>query len=309
MPRRRHACARSRPRLASRASSRRRRPRPPWRGGCDAREPRPRSCRSPTEARGRRSCSARRSVRLERVPRRFRPRARGADPRAPGRHGRRRERGGDPARSLAAGRARRLEPRARRADRPRRPVRAAARLPRRHRDDGRRVRACSRCWTSCRRRRSRSATCGRRSRRRRGSSGRRRARSPTTCSSSSAASQTTCSRSRSSPAPAPRGAWARRLRRSARSSSPARPTCWTRSASANAPAAADLVVTGEGTVDRTTFDGKAPGEALRVCEELGVRCVLFGGRVEDGVEARTLSGDPASAREDLEELGLGLGGA
>ena len=73
--------------------------------------------------------------------------------------------------------------------------------------------------------------------------------------------------------------------------------------------AADLVVTGEGTVDRTTFDGKAPGEALRVCEELGVRCVLFGGRVADGVEARALSGDPARARDDLEELGLGLGGA
>jgi glycerate kinase len=73
--------------------------------------------------------------------------------------------------------------------------------------------------------------------------------------------------------------------------------------------AADLVVTGEGTVDRTTFDGKAPGEALRVCEELGVRCVLFGGRVADGVEAQTLSGDPAKARDDLEELGVGLGGA
>jgi glycerate 2-kinase len=69
----------------------------------------------------------------------------------------------------------------------------------------------------------------------------------------------------------------------------------------------DLVVTGEGTVDRTTFDGKAPGEAVRACKELGVRCVLFGGRVEDGVEARTLSGDPARAEEDLEELGLGLG--
>ncbi|HJW66316.1 MAG TPA: glycerate kinase, partial [Gaiellaceae bacterium] len=73
--------------------------------------------------------------------------------------------------------------------------------------------------------------------------------------------------------------------------------------------AADLVVTGEGTVDRTTFDGKAPGEALRVCEEIGVRCVLFGGRVADGVEARALGGDPARARDDLEELGLGLGSA
>ena len=74
-------------------------------------------------------------------------------------------------------------------------------------------------------------------------------------------------------------------------------------------ARAELVVTGEGTVDRTTFAGKAPGDAVRACEELRVRCVLFGGRVEDGVDARPLSGDPARAREDLEELGLGLGGA
>jgi glycerate kinase len=70
---------------------------------------------------------------------------------------------------------------------------------------------------------------------------------------------------------------------------------------------ADLVVTGEGRVDETTFAGKAPGEALRVCEELGVPCVLFGGQVEDGYEARALSGDPARAREDLEELAFDLG--
>ena len=74
-------------------------------------------------------------------------------------------------------------------------------------------------------------------------------------------------------------------------------------------ATVDLVVTGEGTVDRTTFDGKAPGEALRVCEANGVRCVLFGGFVAYGVDAQALSGDPARARDDLEELGLGLGGA
>jgi len=71
---------------------------------------------------------------------------------------------------------------------------------------------------------------------------------------------------------------------------------------------ADLVVTGEGVVDATTFTGKAPGEALRVCEELGVRCVLFGGRVEEGIEAQALSGDPARARADLEGLALGLCG-
>lgn len=73
-------------------------------------------------------------------------------------------------------------------------------------------------------------------------------------------------------------------------------------------AAADLVITGEGTVDRTTFEGKAPGEAVRVCAELGVRCLLFGGRVEEGVEALALSGDPSRARDDLEELGAGLVG-
>ena len=71
-------------------------------------------------------------------------------------------------------------------------------------------------------------------------------------------------------------------------------------------AAADLVVTGEGTVDRTTFEGKATGEALRICEELGVPCVLFGGRVEDGIEAVSLSGDPTRAAQDLEELALRL---
>ena len=72
-------------------------------------------------------------------------------------------------------------------------------------------------------------------------------------------------------------------------------------------AASDLVVTGEGAVDRTTFEGKAPGEALRVCEEVGVRCVLFGGRVEDVLEAVALCGVPGAARRDLEELGLRLG--
>ena len=72
-------------------------------------------------------------------------------------------------------------------------------------------------------------------------------------------------------------------------------------------ARADLVVTGEGAVDGTTFEGKAPGEAMRVCEELAVPCVLFGGRVEDGIDAVALSGDPEKTREDLEELGVRLG--
>jgi len=70
-------------------------------------------------------------------------------------------------------------------------------------------------------------------------------------------------------------------------------------------ARADLVVTGEGTVDETTFAGKAPGAVLARCARLGVRCVLFGGRVRAG-EALALSGDPDRARDDLVALGLKL---
>jgi glycerate 2-kinase len=72
---------------------------------------------------------------------------------------------------------------------------------------------------------------------------------------------------------------------------------------------ADLVVTGEGTVDRSTFLGKAPSEVLRQANEAGVRCAVFGGRVAggaEGVELHELSGDPARAREDLIELGRRL---
>jgi glycerate 2-kinase len=70
-------------------------------------------------------------------------------------------------------------------------------------------------------------------------------------------------------------------------------------------AGADLVVTGEGTVDETTFAGKAPGAVLARCKRLGVRCVLFGGRVLAG-EAESLSGEPARARDDLVALGFRL---
>jgi glycerate 2-kinase len=73
---------------------------------------------------------------------------------------------------------------------------------------------------------------------------------------------------------------------------------------------ADLVITGEGKVDATTETGKAPGEALRACREQGVRCVVFGGRVEIDLadaEVVALSGDPGNAAEDLRELGRRLG--
>jgi len=66
---------------------------------------------------------------------------------------------------------------------------------------------------------------------------------------------------------------------------------------------AALVVTGEGTVDATTYEGKAPGAVVRHCERLGVRCELFGGLVRDGVRAHALSGRRALAGEDVVELG------
>lgn len=72
------------------------------------------------------------------------------------------------------------------------------------------------------------------------------------------------------------------------------------------PAGYDLVVTGEGTVDRTTTRGKAPGEVARRCLAAGVRCVLFGGRIDAAppeLEVIALSGDPSQASEDLVALG------
>ena len=65
------------------------------------------------------------------------------------------------------------------------------------------------------------------------------------------------------------------------------------------PVPYDLVVTGEGAVDATTFAGKAPGEVKRRCDEAGVRCELFSARDD-------FSGDAANAVSDLEEYGAGL---
>jgi glycerate 2-kinase len=65
------------------------------------------------------------------------------------------------------------------------------------------------------------------------------------------------------------------------------------------PTGYDLVVTGEGTVDATTFAGKAPGEVKRRCDEASVRCELFSARDD-------FSGDPARSARDLEEYGEGL---
>ena len=66
------------------------------------------------------------------------------------------------------------------------------------------------------------------------------------------------------------------------------------------------MVTGEGTIDRSSVEGKAVGEVLRACRELDVRCEVFGGRVEEpppGTSTHPLSGDPERAADDLVELG------
>jgi glycerate kinase len=66
-----------------------------------------------------------------------------------------------------------------------------------------------------------------------------------------------------------------------------------------------LAITGEGQVDATTAEGKAPAVVAGRCAAAGVRCVVFGGRVVKdlpGVETIPLSGDPSLARDDLEAL-------
>ncbi|MFZ1879584.1 MAG: glycerate kinase [Gaiellaceae bacterium] len=70
---------------------------------------------------------------------------------------------------------------------------------------------------------------------------------------------------------------------------------------------ADLVITGEGTVDATTFEGKAPGAVVRRCEALDVRCELFGGLVAADFDAHRLSGQVDLAAADLVRLGERLG--
>jgi glycerate 2-kinase len=80
---------------------------------------------------------------------------------------------------------------------------------------------------------------------------------------------------------------------------------------------ADLAVTGEGQVDRSSAEGKVPAGAAAACARARVPCIVFGGRVEAGSTAHlyqlgatavlALSGRPERAREDLAELGESLG--
>ncbi|MBD0318315.1 MAG: glycerate kinase [Thermoleophilia bacterium] len=86
---------------------------------------------------------------------------------------------------------------------------------------------------------------------------------------------------------------------------------------AGALAQAATAVTGEGTVDRSTVDGKVPAGVAAAAARVGATCVVFGGRVEPGVPQALyevgatavlrLSGEPRHARSDLVELGEALG--
>lgn len=71
----------------------------------------------------------------------------------------------------------------------------------------------------------------------------------------------------------------------------------------------DVVVTGEGRVDATTLEGKAPAVVAERCARAGVRCIVFGGEVladVTGAEVVALSGRPERAEADLFELGRRL---
>jgi glycerate kinase len=80
-----------------------------------------------------------------------------------------------------------------------------------------------------------------------------------------------------------------------------------------------LAVTGEGALDRTTLEGKAPLAVLTACRDAGVQCAVAAGRVDpdasnkllqafEGVaQVFALSGEPGRAREDLVVLGERLG--
>jgi glycerate 2-kinase len=75
---------------------------------------------------------------------------------------------------------------------------------------------------------------------------------------------------------------------------------------------ADLVVTGEGIVDRWSdvHGGKSSGAVASACRDAGVPCVVFGGQVlhpVEGAELYELSGDTDLAAEDLVALGELLG--
>ena len=143
---------------------------------------------------------------------------------------------------------------------------AARRRARRHREHGRGRRAARRARRAARRRRPCSATCRRRSTTRRGSSGRRRARRPSRSRSSrrgSARSRQLAPYAELPGSGAAGGLGAALASLGAELVAGRGTPCSTSSASTRARY--DLVVTGEGRVDATTAEGKAPAEVVRRC--------------------------------------------
>src|SRR5205823_5956396 len=69
---------------------------------------------------------------------------------------------------------------------------------------------------------------------------------------------------------------------------------------------ADLVITGEGTIDQQTFMGKGVGQLARLCKKQRVRCMAFGGvadvpakqKLFTGVSALTEITTPGKAKKN-----------
>jgi len=53
---------------------------------------------------------------------------------------------------------------------------------------------------------------------------------------------------------------------------------------------ADVVITGEGSVDRTSFEGKAIGKVVTLASSLNKRVAILAGRIEDSVVDSRLCG-------------------
>jgi glycerate kinase len=67
-------------------------------------------------------------------------------------------------------------------------------------------------------------------------------------------------------------------------------------------AAADLVITGEGSLDAQSLAGKGPVGIARMCRELGVPCVAVAGACSEELKANECFDDAI----DLISLGLPL---
>lgn len=78
-------------------------------------------------------------------------------------------------------------------------------------------------------------------------------------------------------------------------------------------AAADLVLTGEGALDRSSLMGKGVGEVARLCRELGVRCVALAGVVPEPAQVQSLfaaayalAPELTTPQQAMEQAGLWL---